>query len=451
LLLRIAWSRIVLDEAHNIKNHKSLTALATCRLRAGARWALTGTPIQNDLLDMYSLLRYLRCSPFDEYKVWKRQVDNRSEKGKQRLNTLIRTLLLRRTKDQTDKNGLKIVSLPERHVYSHEIHLSGDEKCVYDNIFKQSRSLVQQYIDKHEGNKFEQSGSVSKPPAREFTPASSVSSSGGMSSNSGGKPQNSCHILLLLLRLRQCCGHLHLMAGAPDVEGLQSEGVELDLAQQMTELSVTNSEPTKQAEIDTDTFDISQPSSKITVLLDKMSVIRKEGSKAVVVSQWTKMLDVASYHLQQAGYRCCNIRGNIPPKQRSNIVDEFNDNPKGPEVLLLSLRAGGVGLNLIGGNHLFLLDMHWNPALEAQAFDRIYRVGQKKDVSIHKFVCKETVEEKIHTLQETKMKLAKNVLSGDGPSANKLTLNDLKMLFGLDQPSAGSVPRGAEGFYPASR
>ena len=82
LLLRIGWHRIILDEAHAIKNHRSLGALAVCRLRAGRRWALTGTPLHNDLLDVYSLLRFLRAAPFDEYKVWKRQVDNKSERGR---------------------------------------------------------------------------------------------------------------------------------------------------------------------------------------------------------------------------------------------------------------------------------------------------------------------------------------------------------------------------------
>ncbi|VDI13420.1 SWI/SNF-related matrix-associated actin-dependent regulator of chromatin subfamily A3 [Mytilus galloprovincialis] len=108
-MLRIAWDRIVLDEAHNIKNHKSLTAVAVCRLRAGFRWALTGTPIQNKLLDIFSLLRFLRCSPFDEYKLWKKQVE-RDNSGHSRLNVLVKCLLLRRTKNQVDKAGKPLVS-----------------------------------------------------------------------------------------------------------------------------------------------------------------------------------------------------------------------------------------------------------------------------------------------------------------------------------------------------
>merc|ERR1712080_446386 len=133
------------------------------------------------------------------------------------------------------------------------------------------------------------------------------------------------------------------------------------------------------------------------------------------------------------GLRCAEINGQIPVKLRGNIVTDFNTNPRGTQVMLLSLAAGGVGLNLVGANHLFLLDMHWNPQLEAQACDRIYRVGQTREVKIHKFLCEDTVESRIQELQLKKMDLANDVLTGAKRSnANKLTLDDLKMLFGLE-------------------
>ena len=153
--------------------------------------------------------------------------------------------------------------------------------------------------------------------------------------------------------------------------------------------------------------------------------------KSVIVSQWTKMLDIIAIHLDKLGI-CYNvIQGNIPPKKRNEYVEDFNTNPKGSEVMLVSLRAGGVGLNLIGGNHLFLLDQHWNPALEDQACDRIYRVGQTREVMIHRFLCKDTVEEKIVELQQRKKTLATNVLTGSKTTSSKLTLQDLRMIFGV--------------------
>lgn len=124
--------------------------------------------------------------------------------------------------------------------------------------------------------------------------------------------------------------------------------------------------------------------------------------------------------------------GKIPVKDRGNIVSEFNRRNGGPQVMLLSLAAGGVGLNLVGANHLFLLDMHWNPQLEAQACDRIYRVGQTREVSIHRFLCVDTVEARIQELQQKKLELANGVLTGAKRSgANKLTFDDLKMLFNV--------------------
>lgn len=99
--------------------------------------------------------------------------------------------------------------------------------------------------------------------------------------------------------------------------------------------------------------------------------------------------------------------------------------------MLLSLTAGGVGLNLVGGNHLFLLDLHWNPQLEMQAQDRIYRVGQRKDVNVYKFMTVETIEERIKRLQETKLEIAESMLTGSKIHSSKLTLSDLKMLFNM--------------------
>lgn len=120
-------------------------------------------------------------------------------------------------------------------------------------------------------------------------------------------------------------------------------------------------------------------------------------------------------------------------KIRGGIVEDFNREGTGAQIMLLSLAAGGVGLNLVGANHLFLLDMHWNPQLEAQACDRIYRVGQKRNVKVHKFLCQDTVESRIQDLQLKKMELANNVLTGAKRSnANKLTFDDLKLLFGLE-------------------
>lgn len=128
----------------------------------------------------------------------------------------------------------------------------------------------------------------------------------------------------------------------------------------------------------------------------------------------------------------CEIKGSIKLFERNEIVERFNEKANTRlRVMLLSLTAGGVGLNLVGANKMFLLDIHWNPALEQQCGDRIYRVGQTKPVTIYKFLCENTIEERIQTIQDGKNSLANKVYgqSGTGPTSTKLTAQDFKLLF----------------------
>ncbi|XP_068037104.1 transcription termination factor 2 isoform X2 [Anomalospiza imberbis] len=440
-LLRVAWARIILDEAHNIKNPRVQTSIAVCKLRASARWAVTGTPIQNNLLDMYSLLRFLRCSPFDEYKVWKYQVDNNTRKGGERLSLLTRSLLLQRTKDQLDSAGKPLVSLPQRRMQLHQLKLTAEEQSVYNVLFARSRSTLQSYLKRQEqknedreydgGNPFQKVAQEFGVSQKEFLAGSQTAS----------QVSSTVHVLSMLLRLRQCCCHLSLLKVALDQVNLNSEGLALSIEEQLgsltlSELQTPDSKSTvylNGTAFQTDIFDITRESTKIAQLLAELKTTQShpEPQKSVVVSQWTSMLQVVAVHLQRLGLKYATVDGSVSPKQRMDMVEEFNNNPKGPQVMLVSLLAGGVGLNLTGGNHLFLLDMHWNPALEDQACDRIYRVGQKKDVVIHRFVCEGTVEEKILQLQKRKKGLAQQILSGKGETFTKLSLADLKILFGI--------------------
>merc|ERR1712141_96994 len=175
------------------------------------------------------------------------------------------------------------------------------------------------------------------------------------------------------------------------------------------------------------------------IVIEKISDLKKKQrktgviEKTVIVSQWTSMLNIMKKHIQELGFKVAEINGSIPVKERSAIVNDFNRVNAGKEVMLLSLGAGGVGLNLVGANHLFLLDMHWNPQLERQACDRIYRVGQTKEVVIHKFLCEDTIERRILDLQEKKINLADGVLTGaKRVNSNKLSLEDLKTLFSMN-------------------
>ncbi|XP_044297877.1 transcription termination factor 2 isoform X1 [Varanus komodoensis] len=434
----IHWTRIILDEAHNIKNPKVQTSLAACKLRATARWAVTGTPIQNNLLDMYSLLRFLQCNPFDQFKVWKSQVDNNTRKGGERLAILTRSLLLRRMKNQLDSSGKPLVLLPQRLTRLHTLKLSQDERSVYDVLFTRSRSTLQSYLKRQEAQHTADSG---KNPfdkrMQQFTPGQLNS----FEKTAKDPPPTSTtiHILSLLLRLRQCCCHLSLLKVALEQANLNSEGISLTLEEQLCALTLSESDSSDPQSVvylfgtafSTDLFETTRQSTKLSHLLEELKVIHSHSQKSVIVSQWTSMLKVVAKHLERLGLRYATVDGSVNPKQRMDVVEAFNSTTRGPEVMLISLLAGGVGLNLVGGNHLFLLDMHWNPALEDQACDRIYRVGQQNNVTIHRFVCEDTVEEKISELQTKKKELAQKVLSGQGDSFTKLTLADLKLLFGI--------------------
>ncbi|KAI4898108.1 hypothetical protein NFI96_015372 [Prochilodus magdalenae] len=411
-LLRVAWARVVLDEAHNIKNPKVQTSMAVCKLRARARWAVTGTPIQNNLLDMYSLLKFLRCSPFDEYKLWKAQVDNGSKRGGERLNILTRSLLLRRTKDQLDSKGKPLVSLPDRSCEVHRVKLSEEEQSVYDVVFAQSRSTLQSYLKKHEGGDTKQghSGNPFDKVAREF----GMSQQETVSSSQRSQGSSTIHILSLLLRLRQACCHLSLLKKTLDQSELQGDGIALSLEEQLCALSLSepsDSDPKSMVSLNgsrfrSELFEESRESTKISAILVELREIRKKNQKSVIVSQWTSMLHIVAVHLKKMDLHFGVIDGTVNPKRRIDLVEEFNTNPKGPQVMLVSLCAGGVGINLTGGNHLFLIDMHW-------------------------FVCEGTVEDKISSLQEKKKELAQKVLSGTGSSFTKLSLADLRVIFGV--------------------
>jgi transcription termination factor 2 len=143
--LKMEWKRVIIDEAHYIRNHKSKACLAVCGLRAKHKWALTGTPIQNKEMDLYAILKFLKCSPFDNLQSWKRWVDNKSDAGKQRLITIMKTLLLRRTKQELQSNGT-LESLPDRNVEIIEIEMDRDENLIYQKLLLFSQNLFAQFL-----------------------------------------------------------------------------------------------------------------------------------------------------------------------------------------------------------------------------------------------------------------------------------------------------------------
>lgn len=451
-LFRIRWERVILDEAHQVRNYKSKTAVAVCNLKAKYRWAVTGTPVHNKEMDLFALLKFLRCSPFDDINVWRKWVDNRDAAGSQRLNTLIKSLMLRRTKKDLQGKG-SLQTLKDKSELLIYVKLDDDELKVYKKMLDFSKTLLGQYLyQKAEKEDMLLNMPVSSNGNRYLhtaeNPFKNHPELAHLHQCMANMPDVKSHeVLVVLLRLRQICCHPSLIKTMLDKETYQQDGIEdvdgldLDLMDRMKALALDKGEPENNNDTrkmtflssDNPVFAEDRISSKVQCMLRTLQEkVLCTGDKAIIVSQWTSMLNVICSILKEQKINCCLLTGSVPVKQRMTIVDDFNRDHHGPKVMLLSLTAGGVGLNLVGANHLMLLDLHWNPQLETQACDRVYRVGQKKSVKIYKFVCSDTIEENILKLQEKKLAVADNVLTGVKFSQmSKLTLDDLKMLFSI--------------------
>lgn len=144
-MFKIHWKRAILDEAHVIRNHKSQTCEAVCGLSASKRWVLTGTPVHNKEMDLFSLLKFLKCSPFDDVRVWKRWVDNKNFAGSERLATVMKSIMLRRTKQELQAKG-QLEVLPDKAIETIEVKLDPDERVVYDKVMVFSRTLFAQFL-----------------------------------------------------------------------------------------------------------------------------------------------------------------------------------------------------------------------------------------------------------------------------------------------------------------
>ncbi|GMR35972.1 hypothetical protein PMAYCL1PPCAC_06167, partial [Pristionchus mayeri] len=446
VLTKVHWERIILDEAHQIKNRNSLISKAVCRLPGSKKWCLTGTPVHNNLYDLFSLVRFVKVHPFDQLILWKGLIME-SKSGSKRLDTLVKSLLLRRLKTQVDeKTNLPLVSLKPKMYEMHELTLDGLEKSIYDLLFKAVQGKVATFIQNQKDKKeMDTYGRVLKKKGKKGVEGAVAIKNPFLNGGQINKDDNflamNC-ILVLLLRLRQVVVHLSLTMEAMDLSVFEQLPMNTNqelLDAKLSQLSLGESgggEEEKKLSTEGDVgrcFSEGFLSTKIRVLFEKLDHAVQSGDKCVVVSQWTHVLKIVKDHIITRSIVYTEITGDVPTADRQERVDSFNEVGGGAQVMLLSLTAGGVGLNLIGGNHLFLVDLHWNPALEAQACDRIYRMGQQKNVYIHKLIAKHTIEESIRALQDKKSALAKSVLEGAAnKKLNKLTVADLKFLFDLD-------------------
>jgi len=338
----IEWDTIILDEAQAIKNPTSQVAQAAYGLNGEFRVAMTGTPVENRLDELWSLFHFLNRGLLGGRSDFRRRYVVAISRGKpgasETLRKKIRPFLLRRLKKDVAPE------LPPRTDSVLHCVLDERERSVYDAI----RVATQKQVV----SKLKEGGSVFAA-------------------------------LEALLRLRQACCHAALVPG--------QEGA---------------------------------TSSKVSRLMGSLEEVVADGHKALVFSQWTSLLDLVEPHLTAAGIEFTRLDG--ATRNRGDVVEAFQDE-NGPPVMLVSLKAGGTGLNLTAADHVFLLDPWWNPAVEDQAADRTHRIGQDKPIFVYRMVAKDTVEERILALQERKRGIADAAL-GEGDRAASLTRDDLLAL-----------------------
>jgi SNF2 family DNA or RNA helicase len=348
LLSCIEFDYVVMDEAQAIKNASTSTARAVRALHARNRIALTGTPIENHLGELWSVLEF--TNPGLGSRLPYADSSAPDAETVALLRGMLKPFLLRRTKRQVARD------LPERIEQTLAVELDGWERLQYTELLDHYQAKVSQALARF------------------------------------GLQRSTPQVLEALLRLRQAACHAGLI------------------------------DETYQDAI----------SSKMAVLIERLSSIRDQRQKALVFSQFTGHLDLVEHRLRKERFRCVRLDGQT--RHRTERVRCFQED-EGVTVFLISLKAGGTGLNLTAAEYVFLLDPWWNPAAEAQAIDRAHRIGQTKNVVAYRLIAKGTIEEKVCLLQARKRALAESILGDDSAFVGRLTRDDLLQLFAHEQAS----------------
>ena len=342
----VTWSGLILDEAQFVKNHQSKTYHCVRRLPAPFKLAITGTPMENSLMDLWSLLSITAPGLFPNPQRFASHYRRPIESGSapERLDSLlrrVRPLMLRRTKEQVASE------LPPKTEQIIDVTLNPQHRRIYDTHLNRERQRVLRLVDDLDRNRFA--------------------------------------ILRSLTILRQ------LSLDASLIDDRHAGKVR---------------------------------SSKIDVLVEQLREVAAEGHRALVFSQFTRFLSLVRARLQEEGITCCYLDGRT--RDRAKRIAEFTDGDA--PVFLISLKAGGFGLNLTAADYVFVLDPWWNPATEEQAIDRTHRIGQEKPVMVYRLVATDTIEEKVVALQQRKRDLFNRVIDGGAATDSMLTAEDIRAL-----------------------
>ena len=358
LINAITWHRIVLDEAQNIKNPKAAQTKAILTLSARHRLALTGTPIENRLLDLWSIFNFLNPGYLGKASQFRKNFELPIARNSDRtqsavLKKLVEPFILRRVK--TDESIIK--DLPSKV-----------EQKLYCNLTKEQASLYEATV---------------RDVEQQLKNAEGIQRKG--------------LILSTLMKLKQICNH------------------PAQFLQDGSDFTTTRSH-------------------KLSRLSDMVAEAIADGDSLLIFTQFREIGDALEKHLHQHyHYNTYYLHGGTTRKKRDRMMAEFQSADTGPSVFVLSLKAGGVGITLTKANHVFHFDRWWNPAVEDQATDRAFRIGQKKNVFVHKFVSIGTLEERIDQMIEDKKKLATSIVGSDESWLTELDNDAFKRLIALNK------------------
>ncbi|KAG7662746.1 uncharacterized protein J8A68_003734 [[Candida] subhashii] len=381
--LSYKWFRIIADEAHQIKNPLAERTKAINKLTAERKWCLTGTPVQNDAYDLLSLLNVLRIDDeridwsFLSMKQWKEDSET-CQKNLRLLRELLKSVMLRRT-----KAILKYLELPPKRMYREMILLSPEERGVY-NCFQKIIEHCKLSMDYVLIERF------LKINVEAWSYAS---------------------VVAIFLRLRQYCSYWKIVTDfTPEIEYEEEEESSKELVSDMIK-AITKLRKSK----------------KYNKMEYALSILKKDPTrKTIIFTNFTSAFRDLVEILNNNGFECVVYHGGLTTEFREKALTKFRESPNIP-ILLCSIQAGGVGLNLTAASRIIFLDPWWNPAIHAQATDRVYRIGQVHDVDAYELVTHDSVEERMYETLDKKKELSDTLIENKDKNKKKKDVNKLSM------------------------
>ncbi|KAJ1405240.1 Zinc finger, RING-type [Sesbania bispinosa] len=450
----LKWRRIILDEAHTIKNINAAQSRAVIELKAKRRWAVTGTPIQNGSFDLYSLMAFLHFEPFSVKSYWQRLVQRPLNQGKDggltRLQVLMGAISLRRTKE------MALVGLPPKTVETYYIALSCEERRRYDEVKEEVKALLIQYEEDRNTLVNGYSAILSmilrlRQICTDYALCPSNFKSHLLPSSDIEDVSKNPELLQALVRVLQdgddfdcpicispptdiiitCCAHIFCRDCI--LKTLKRSNPRCPLCRRSLSESDLFSAPPETPEVDITKQSSSETrvSTKVSTLIKLLTESRDQHPtvKSVVFSQFRKLLVFLEEPLKEAGFKTLRLDGSMNAKHRARVIEQFQVSGKDePMVLLASLKASSLGINLTAASRVYLMEPWWNPGVEEQAMDRVHRIGQKEDVKVVRFVALNSIEEKILMLQEKKKELAEEGCRRGSKDVLGMGINDLRFI-----------------------